>query len=73
MTADRRMIHRMTDDGESTEKWAMRQPDFIGTVKRLICCARCGESLPPGLNRTRRVIFASPLFLICDDCYEVLP
>jgi hypothetical protein len=67
------MSHQMTDDGESTERWAMRQPDFIGTVKRLLCCARCGESLPGGPNRTRKVFSARPLLFICDDCYEALP
>jgi hypothetical protein len=68
--------HTITDDGESTEKWAFHEPGFRGSVKQLTHCARCGE-IPParGWNEPRfwGDIGKSTFHLICDQCYENLP
>lgn len=70
------MLHEILPEGESTEKWAIREPGFLGTVKQLTHCARCGEPLPPkGVHRPRhfRDIFQATHHIICDDCYDALP
>ena len=64
-----------TPEGESTEKWAMRQPGFFGTEKQLTCCARCGGNLPFGKDKKRRVfdLLKPSMHMICDDCFDALP
>lgn len=68
--------HEILRDGESTEHWAMRQPDFFGSIKQLVNCARCGE-VPPFKrhDEPRHVIhIGKPTFhFICDECYDQLP
>ena len=67
--------HEMTTDGESTAKWAMHEPGFIGTVRQLTHCARCGLSLPPKRHsepRRYRDIGRPAMHVICDDCFEDL-
>lgn len=68
--------HRVTTDGESTENWAIRMPGFLGTVRQLIACARCGENLPFKRSdepRHFRDIFKPTFHVICDICYDELP
>lgn len=62
-------------EGENTDKWAIRNPGFMGSVKQLLCCARCGEFLRGGHNKPRhgRDIFKPTMHFICDDCFNALP
>lgn len=70
-----RLAHEVKPDGESTVKWAMREPGFFGSAKRLICCARCGGFLPSGQNTPRKVygLLTSSMHFLCDECHEALP
>lgn len=64
------------DDGESTENWAIRQPGFLGSIKQLCNCGRCGKPLPiKRHDEPRRIgdIFKPTVHALCDDCYEALP
>ena len=68
--------HEILPEGESTTRWAIRQPGFLGTVKQLINCARCGEPLPFKRHdepRRFRDICKPTLHCICDDCHDALP
>lgn len=68
--------HEIVPDGESTEKWAFRDPGFMGTLKQLTHCARCGEHLPVSDKSKPRFYFGigKPTFhTLCDDCFDVLP
>lgn len=68
--------HEITAEGESTSKWAFHAPGFRGTIKQLLCCARCGEYLPfKRHNEPRHFRDAlKPTFhVLCDDCYDALP
>lgn len=68
--------HQIGPDGESTEKWAIRSPGFLGSIQQLTRCARCGCNLPPRkANEPRRFrdIFKPTLHVICDECFEALP
>lgn len=68
--------HEMTPDGESTERWACREPGFFGSIKQLVLCARCGESGPIKHRdepRHFRDIFKPTLHFLCDECWEALP
>jgi hypothetical protein len=69
------LAHEVDADGESTAKWAIREPDFLGTLKQLTCCARCGERLPPGPNVKRKVfdMFKPSMHVLCDPCFDALP
>lgn len=68
-------VHEMLPEGESTEKWAIRSPGFLGSVKQLVCCARCGEYSRKGRHESQhfRDIFKPTFHLICDDCHDALP
>jgi hypothetical protein len=67
--------HTITDDGESTEKWAFHEPGFRGSVKQLTHCARCGKIQRKSYNEPR--FFANigkpNIHLICDACHEAMP
>lgn len=67
--------HEILPEGESTAKWAIKQPGFFGTIKQLCCCARCGEGLKGGPNQKHKTfdIFKPTAHSLCDDCYEQLP
>lgn len=67
--------HAITEDGESTEKWAFRQPEFMGTIKQLVKCARCGEfiKMPPDAPSHCRDLLKPSMHFLCDECYEGLP
>ena len=62
-------------EGESTAKWAIREPDFIGTPKQFTCCARCGDKLIVSRNEPVRCrdMFKPTAHFICDDCFDALP
>jgi hypothetical protein len=69
-------MHQQTDEGESTEKWACREPGFFGTAKQLTCCARCGDGLRGGHNVKRKVFNAAckpNMHFLCDECFDALP
>lgn len=68
--------HEIGPDGESTAKWAIREPGFLGSLQQLTRCARCGCNLPPTKpNETRHFcdIFKPTLHIVCDECFEALP
>ena len=69
-------VHEVLPEGESTAKWAFREPGFMGSIKQLTHCARCGEPLPPkGVHEPRhyRDTFKPTFHCICDDCNDALP
>lgn len=68
--------HELLPEGESTAKWAIRSPGFLGSTKQLLNCARCGEMLPTKRHnepRHFRDIGKPSLHVLCDACYEQLP
>ena len=69
------VTHEVLPEGESTEKWAFRNPGFMGTVRQLIRCARCGDYVKGGKNDPRHFIdILKPTFhTLCDDCHNALP
>ena len=68
------MLHQMIDGGESTECWAIRQPGFIGSLRQLTICARCGEPLPPKRHDQKIRLGHRPvLHVICDGCFDAIP
>jgi len=60
---------------ESTEKWAATAPDFMASIRRLLCCAKCGEFLSGGPHKPRKVLdLGKPsMHFLCDDCFDALP
>lgn len=68
--------YEITPEGESTEKWAFREPGFIGSLKQLTRCARCG-SIPRFKRHDEPRHFRDALkpsfHFICDDCFDELP
>lgn len=68
-------IHELLPEGESTAKWACREPGFFGTAKQLCHCARCGDPLRGGPNKPRKTfdIFKPTMHFLCDECFEALP
>ena len=61
---------------EITEDWAASKPDFLGTIKQFVCCAKCGEALPFKRHDEPRKVFdmlKSTMHFLCDECYETLP
>jgi hypothetical protein len=71
-----RVDHEILPEGESTAKWAIREPGFLGSIRQLLHCARCGE--PPPLKgkddpRKYRDTFKPTMHFLCDDCYDALP
>lgn len=69
------LSHELLPDGESTAKWAFHEPGFAGSIKQLLCCARCGEYLKKGRNEPCHFmdIFKESYHVLCDDCHEALP
>lgn len=65
--------HDMLPDGESTAKWAIREPGFAGSIRQLTCCARCGETLRGGPNKPLRYLMKPTMHFLCDGCYDALP
>lgn len=66
--------HEMLPEGESTDKWAIREPGFMGTLKHLTHCARCGDPLPfKRRDEPRRVAIQPTLHHLCDSCFNALP
>ena len=68
--------HAILEDGESTALWAINQPGFMGSIKQLTHCARCGE-LPPPKRHDEPQKYSHTgrptMHMICDRCYEELP
>lgn len=64
---------RTAGGGESTARWAFRQPGFIGTVRQLTACARCGDPLRPLAWRKVRDAGTPAQHVICDECFDALP
>lgn len=69
------VTHEVTPDGELTDKWAIRQPGFAGTIKQLVCCARCGDYLKGGKDKLLKVrdMLKPTMHFLCDECHEALP
>lgn len=67
--------HTVTDVGEMTEHWPLYQPGFLGTVRQLSCCARCGKELKPGCKTPRHTfhVLKRTMHFLCDDCFDALP
>jgi len=68
--------HELLPEGESTAKWAIREPGFLGSIKQLINCARCGGYLEIKGRHEKchfRDIFQPTHHVICDKCYDELP
>jgi len=73
---DARPNHDILPEGESTARWAIRSSGFLGSIKQLLNCARCGEILPFKRHDEPRHCrdFGEPGFhFLCDDCYDQLP
>lgn len=70
------VTHEVLPEGESTENWAFRNPGFMGTLKQITHCARCGKYLPISGKAQRRHyldIGKKTFHVLCDGCYEALP
>lgn len=69
------IVHEMLSDGESTEKWAIHSPGFLGSLRQLLDCARCGETLRGSRNEPMygRDILKPTKHFLCTDCYNALP
>lgn len=67
--------HEMLPEGESTEKWAFRSHGFIGSIKQLLYCARCGEPSRKGKHEAQHFgdIFKPTFHTLCDECHDALP
>jgi len=65
--------HEITAEGESTLNWALREPGFLGTIKQLTRCGRCGGPLPLKKNPRMFGALKSYMHFLCDDCFEALP
>lgn len=67
--------HEILEDGESTLKWAFREPDFMGTMRQLTCCGRCGDPIRKGRHEPGHIRDAMKptMHFLCDDCFEALP
>jgi hypothetical protein len=68
--------HKVTEAGESTEGWAIRQPGFLGSIRQHTHCARCGDPLPAQPHsEPRHYGYAGKGFMnvICNPCHEELP
>ncbi len=69
-------MHEILPEGESTAKWAFREPGFMGAVKQLTHCARCGCRLPAKPHNEPRHFFdllKPTMHVLCDDCFDALP
>lgn len=68
------LVKRTPEPAESTADWALFQPGFVGSIKQLTCCARCGEKLPAKPYTEPRKTSSNPvLHIICDACFDELP
>jgi hypothetical protein len=69
------VIHEMLPEGESTAKWAIQEPGFLGSIKQLLYCARCGKNEHKRHDEPRhyRDLFKPTLHVLCDDCFDALP
>lgn len=68
--------HEILPEGESRAKWAINvEPGFIGSIKQLLHCARCGQHLGGGPNKPHKVfdMFKPTMHRVCDECFEELP
>jgi hypothetical protein len=67
--------HELTADGESTENWALMRPGFMGTVRQLTCCGRCGKPITKRPDEPRHIadVFKPTMHWLCDECFEALP
>lgn len=67
--------HEILPEGESTAKWAIRQPGFAGSVRQLLDCARCGGNVPGGPSTPQRFrdLGKPTLHVLCEECYQALP
>lgn len=68
-------VHEIIPEGESTAKWAFRTPGFMGSIKQILHCARCGEPWRKGPHGTMRIrdMCKPTSHILCDDCYGSLP
>lgn len=76
MNARLNAAHEIGPEGESTEKWAICNPGFLGTLQQLTHCARCGCGLPPRAHnepRHFRDVLKPTMHIICDGCFDALP
>lgn len=75
MTQPSSKVHALTPEGESTENWAIRETGFLGSIKQLLNCARCGEVSRKLPNEPRhfRDVFKPTFHFLCDDCWDALP
>lgn len=69
------IAHVIAEDGESTLNWALNAPGFIGTIRQLTDCGRCGEFIKGHPNKPRRVsdVLKPTMHFLCDPCWEALP
>lgn len=65
--------HAVSVDGESTAQWELWKPDFLGTARPLIDCARCGDRLEGGPRKPRHYMFTPTVHAVCDRCFGELP
>jgi hypothetical protein len=67
--------HEIFPEGESTAKWAFREPGFMGSSRQLTHCARCGGSPVQPRDKPRHCmdIFKPSMHFVCDECFDVLP
>ena len=67
--------HEVTETGESRLKWAMAEPGFMGSIKQLVCCGRCGDLIQKPHDQARHVFdaFGPSMHWICDQCLDALP
>lgn len=68
--------HELLPEGKSTAQWAINAPGFLGSLKQLLHCARCGQLLPfkrSGEPRYFRDVCKPTFHVLCDDCHDALP
>jgi hypothetical protein len=68
-------VHEITEEGESTLRWAFREPGFMGTMRQLACCGRCGETIKKRPNEPMhaRDVLKPTVHFLCDACFNALP
>lgn len=67
--------HEILQEGESTARWAFREPGFMGSIKQMLLCARCGGPAAKGRHEKMHVYhMAKPTsHALCTACYQALP
>lgn len=65
----------MSERETTEDEWAIERPGFLGTVRQLTDCAKCGEPIRGGRNEPRHYAYIGTpkLHCICNDCYESFP